>query len=227
MVLDIFTMEEIRIAKKITKWGILFVLIVALGSAVIHVIDVYIHQGQSGLTGLVQGNENTNTSLKDSIDTQIVKTNVPTNIKGELPLVLSIPSLSINADIQSPGQASVDVLDEALKKGPVYYSGSGYPGVRNMLIFGHSTGFSIVYNQNYKVFNNLKNAKVGELIYVRSVSGESTYKVIDVKKESKYSTYINFNTEKAMLTLSTCDSFGKSSDRYVLRAEFVGFAAGK
>ncbi len=231
MAFDVFTREELRLAKRITFWGFVVVLVVGVFSASTHVIDIYIHQGSDGLTNLVHGVESKDSSLKDTVDTEINKSNVETNRPaaqvGELPLALTIPSLGINAQVQSPGPASVDELDKALQLGPVYYSGSGYPGVRNMLIFGHSTGFSIVHNQAYKVFNNLKNAKAGELIYVRSVSGVSTYKILNVKKESKYSTYINFNTEKAMLTLSTCDSFGKAADRYVLEAEFVSFAAGK
>lgn len=229
MAFDVFTREEIKVAKKLSWWGLLVIIGVAVFSGLVHVIDVYIHQGKSGLAALVQGTENKGASLKDSVDTEISKSNniqKPTTV-GELPLTLSIPSLGVNAKIQSPGAVGVEQLDQALKLGPVYYSGSGYPGVRNMLIFGHSTGFSVVHNQNYKVFNNLKNAKAGELIYVRSVSGVSTYKVLQVKKESKYSTYINFNTDVPMLTLSTCDSFGKASDRYVLEAVFVSFAAGK
>lgn len=218
MALDLFSKEELQIAKKLTLWGLSVVLIVVLFSAVMGFIEMY---GQ----GTEQGIEDT---LKKSVDSQIKKsTEKQAVVTGEVPQVLSIPSLSINATIQNPGQASVEVLDSALKRGPVYYSGSGYPGIKNMLIFGHSTGFSVVHNQSYKVFNNIKNGKVGQLVYVRSASGVSTYKITAVKKVSKYNTWIQFESSKPMLTLATCDSFGKASDRWVLEADFVSFVAGK
>lgn len=224
MAFDIFTKNELNVAKRIGLWGFWIVLTVAVLSATIHVIDVFVSEGQDGLVDLVEDND----TLKKDVDAQLkAKDAVPATVTGELPLSLSMPSLGINAVIQSPGPASIDVLDAALKKGPVYYSGSGYPGVRNMLIFGHSTGFSVVNNQAYRVFNNLKNAKAGELVYVRSVSGVSTYRVTSVRKVSKYSTWIDFNSQKAKLTLSTCDSFGKASDRYVVEADYVGFSAQK
>ena len=224
MAFDIFTKNELKVAKKIGLWGFWIVLTVAVLSATIHVIDVFVSEGQDGLTGLVEDND----TLKKDVDARLkAREDAPATVTGELPLSLSVPSLGINAVIQSPGAASTEVLDAALKKGPVYYSGSGYPGVRNMLIFGHSTGFSVVNNQAYKVFNNLKNAKAGELVYIRSVSGVSTYRVTGVRKVSKYSTWIDFNSQKAKLTLSTCDSFGKASDRYVLEADYVGFSAQK
>lgn len=227
MALDVFSKQEIEIAKTLSMWGFIVIIVVAVFSGLVHVIDVYIHEGQAGLAGLVKGSETVpdNHTLKKSIDTEITKTtSIP--VTGELPLTITIPSLGIDTAVHAPGPASVEVLDTALKKGPVYYSGSGYPGVRNMLIFGHSTGFSIVHNQAYKVFNTIKNGKPGEIIYVRSASGVSTYRITGVRRVSKYNTWIRFDSDKPMLTLATCDSFGKASDRWVLEADFVSFVAG-
>jgi len=229
MAFDIFTEKEIKIVKKLTLIGLLIVVGVAMGSGVIHVIRVYTSEGKAGLSGLIQGSKGTTEdTLKKTIDTEITKKPAAQQpMKGEIPLGLSIPSLGINSQIENPGPASVNVLDAALSRGPVYYSGSGYPGVRNMLIFGHSTGFSVVRNKAYKVFNNIKNGKVGELIYVQSQSGISTYKITNVKKVSKYNTWIRFESDAPMLTLATCDSFGKASDRFVLEASFVSFVESK
>lgn len=226
MAFNVFSKQEIEIAKTLSIWGISIIVMVAVFSGLVHVIDVYMHDGQAGLTELVKGSATGKDTLKESIDTEIVK-NKPAPVVGELPLTITIPSLNINAKVEAPGAASVEVLDAALKRGPVYYNGSGYPGVRNMLIFGHSTGFSIVRNQAYKVFNTIKNGKVGEIVYVRSISGVSTYRITGVRRASKYNTWIRFDSDKPMLTLATCDSFGKASDRWVLEADFVSFAAGK
>ncbi len=225
MALNVFSKQEIEIAKTVSFWGIVVIVAVAVLSGLGHVTSVYMHEGQAGLMDLVTESKTTiDDTFKQSLDTEITKT-APIPVTGEVPLTINIPSLGITAKIESPGPASVEVLDTALKKGPVYYSGSGFPGIRNMLIFGHSTGFSIVNNQAYKVFNTIKNGKVGETIYIRSVSGISTYRITGVRRVSKYNTWIRFNSEKPMLTLATCDSFGKASDRWVLEADFVSFAA--
>jgi LPXTG-site transpeptidase (sortase) family protein len=183
--------------------------------------------GQAGILNLVQQQVVTDTvsgteaNLKQSIDAQThIQTPVGTD---ELPLYIEVPSLGIRSGVESPETTSVSVLDNALSRGPVYYQGSGTPGNRNMLIFGHSTGFSIVHNQAYKVFNNIKLGKKGDYVYVRTSTGVYTYVIREVKKMSKYSTWIQFNSDKALLTLSTCDSFGKKSDRWVLEAEYLNY----
>ena len=60
---------------------------------------------------------------------------------------------------------------------------------------------------------------MGDKIEVKSMGGPSYfYKVTSVEKVSKYDTYIDFSAQSPSLTLSTCDSFGKASDRYVVKA---------
>lgn len=138
-----------------------------------------------------------------------------------LPTRLRIPSISLDTQVYIPKNTSTSVLDADLTKGPVYYPGSGTINSGNMFIFGHSTGYKVVINKAYKVFNELKNLTQGELIYVESEGRTFSYKVRSVDKVDKDETLVTFDTKAHLLTLSTCDSFGVKSDRYVVVAEFV------
>ncbi len=224
MALEVFNESEKKFLKKLSIVGVVIVCAVALLSGLSQVINVYQAEGAVGLRRLVaQGNtENIGEKVVEFNQSIEQSVGIQTN-KGELPLYIEVPSIGIQSSVEAPTVMSVAVLDAALNRGPVYYQGSGSPGERNMLIFGHSTGFSIVRNQAYKVFNNIKNAKAGALIYIRTSSGVHTYRTINVKKVSKYNAWIQFNSAKPLLTLATCDSFGKASDRWVLEAEYVGF----
>ena len=48
-----------------------------------------------------------------------------------------------------------------------------------------------------------------------------TYRVRSVDKVDKDETLVTFDTKAHLLTLSTCNSFGSKSDRFVVVAEFV------
>jgi LPXTG-site transpeptidase (sortase) family protein len=141
---------------------------------------------------------------------------------GILPARLIIPAINLNTAVDNPTSTSTASLDYELTKGPVRYPGSGTVGYGNMFIFGHSTGWKVVINKAYKVFNDLKTLTPGEVIYI--TSGEKTYeyRVRGVTKVDKNDTLITFDTTVNMLTLSTCDSFGAKTDRYVVTADFVG-----
>jgi LPXTG-site transpeptidase (sortase) family protein len=141
---------------------------------------------------------------------------------GILPSRLIIPAINLNTAVDNPTSTSTASLDYELTKGPVRYPGSGTVGFGNMFIFGHSTGWKVVINKAYKVFNDLKTLTPGEVIYI--TAGEKTYeyRVRQVTKVDKNDTLITFDTTVNMLTLSTCDSFGAKTDRYVVTADFVG-----
>lgn len=226
---QIFTKEELTIAFKVLKLALIVLVITGLVSSLLRLTIVYMTDGKTGLMNLIQEKTDsssalgTNPNLKQSLEVEKKETTPAAPIATEAPQYLEVPSLGIKTSIESPETTSVSVLDAALQRAAVYYQGSGTPGNRNMLIFGHSTGFSVVRNPAYKVFNTIKNAKAGEMIYVRTVSGTHTYKIREVKRVSKYNTWIQFDSAKPMLTLATCDSFGKASDRWVLEADYVGY----
>jgi LPXTG-site transpeptidase (sortase) family protein len=139
-----------------------------------------------------------------------------------LPTRLIIPSIKVDTQVYIPRNTTTSVLDADLTKGPVYYPGSGTINTGNMFIFGHSTGYSVVINKAYKVFNELKNLTPGQMIYIESEGKQFSYKVRTVDKVDKDETLVTFDTKAHLLTLSTCNSFGAKSDRYVVVAEFVG-----
>ncbi len=151
-----------------------------------------------------------------------IQTNTGATMYAEEPTRLVIPSISVDTVISNPKSTSYEILDAALTKSAVRYPGSGLPGVGNMFIFGHSTGFSVVQNQAYKVFNKLKNVKQGATVTVYSKSAVYEYKVSSVKLVDKSKQLVEFDTVTNMLTLSTCDSFGREQDRYVVEASLVG-----
>ena len=155
------------------------------------------------------------------------KNNTPSNttaIVAEEPLRIVIPAGNVDVKILNPQTTDPDYLDNELTRGAVHYPGSGMPGLGNMFLFGHSTGFKVVQNEAYKAFNNLSTLHAGDSITVYSAAHTYTYKVRNVKKVDKNDTWVKFDGSTNMLTLSTCDSFGTKADRYVVEADYVGLS---
>lgn len=147
---------------------------------------------------------------------------VKENKVGELPVSVVIPEIGVNAQIYNPSTTSVEVLDSFLLKGAVRYPGSGLlGGTGNIFLFGHSTGFKIVNNQAYKTFSNLRDLKKDDLIHVFSDKYEYVYKVTTVSMVSADKALVEFDTKNEMLTISTCNTFGQKSDRYVVQSLYV------
>ena len=144
-----------------------------------------------------------------------------TKPKGELPIRIVATSIGLDSMVEIPASTDFNVLDNELAKGPVYYPGSGQAGVGNMFIFGHSTGFKVVINKAYQVFNHLKDLKEGDEIDIYSAKKVYVYKVQSVKLVNGKETLVDFSNKADMLTLSTCDSFGKQTDRYVATAIYT------
>ncbi len=207
----VFTKLEIDIAKQILKIGFIIIISVIIVNVLFNIGDFVKIKNNIKSVNFVNDQK-----LKENI----IEDTKP--IVQELPLSIEIPDNSIYTKVVSPNTTDIKLLDSALKQGAVYYPGSGFPGSNNTLIFGHSTGFKVVINKAYQAFNNIKNVKPGTLIYVKTQSKIHVYKAREVNKVSKYTSWIQFKSDTPILTLSTCDSFGKASDRYVLVADYVG-----
>jgi len=139
-----------------------------------------------------------------------------------LPYRIVSSSINLDATVVRPASASYSLLNSALEKGSVYYPGSGTAGNGNMFIFGHSTSYQYVNNKAFQVFNNIKNLKKGDEIQVYDETNVYIYKVREVKLVNAKEELVSFSNTKDMLTLSTCNSFGEKTDRYVAEADFVG-----
>lgn len=140
---------------------------------------------------------------------------------GEYPTQIIIPSIGVNAKVSVPKNTSAAVLDDNLTRGAVYYPGSGLLADGNVFIFGHSTNWKVVNNPAYKTFNGFKDVKEGAEIRVKGTSNTFVYKVLSVTLANDDETWIDLSSDKKLLTLSTCNSFGKKQERYVIKAEYV------
>jgi LPXTG-site transpeptidase (sortase) family protein len=143
---------------------------------------------------------------------------VDAKLKGEEPLHLLVPAVKIDIIVQNPDTRDNTLLDEYLKKGTVRYPDSALLGDGNTLIFGHSSTLSVVNNKAYKAMNGLENLKRDDVIYVDSATSRYVFKVLTVQTANADEEYVNFQTKDAMLTLSTCNSFGKKESRHIVTA---------
>ncbi|MDZ7726361.1 MAG: sortase [Candidatus Campbellbacteria bacterium] len=136
---------------------------------------------------------------------------------------ITAPSIGLDAKIKMPNSRDIDVLDSALKDGVVHYPGSGYLGENNanIFLFGHSSFLPVVNNQNYRIFNNIKGLEIGDEIVMESAGKKFIYQVTSNKLAKDHEVRVDFETDEAMLTLATCNSFGAKEDRFIVEAVLI------
>lgn len=142
------------------------------------------------------------------------------------PKELLIPSVGIRTPVVTPAATDISTLDTALLSGIVRYPSSGEAGERsNMLLFGHSSHLPVVHNPAFKALNGLEGVRLGDEIVVRTGQKDYRYRVYAVRLTTAQEEMISFRTDTRMLTLSTCNTFGSKSERFVVEAVFVGTTA--
>lgn len=142
---------------------------------------------------------------------------------AEEPVRVVAKAIGLEIAIRNPSSTEVSVLDAELLKGAVRYPTSAKLGDEgNMLLFGHSSYLPIVHNQSYKAFNKIQNLKTGDTVSVYSATAEYRYRVVGVREADASEDVIELSSEGKKVTLLTCDSFGKKTDRFVVEADFVG-----
>lgn len=141
----------------------------------------------------------------------------------EVPVKVTIPAIGLSAIVANPSSTQTAILDTALLKGAVRYPTSAKLGqAGNVVLFGHSSYLPIVNNPAYKTFNGIQKLHTGDTIVVYSSGRAYVYAVRAVAKESAASDAgIPLDVPGRVLTLSTCDSFGEKTDRFVVTADFV------
>lgn len=140
----------------------------------------------------------------------------------ELPTRIEAPSIGLSATVSNPMTTAVSILDGALLHGAVRYPTSARLNEDgNVVLFGHSSYLPIVLNQAYKTFDGIQKLKAGDTVIVYSSDAAYTYRVESVTKESANDAGIPLSVSGRVLTLSTCDSFGKKTDRFVVVASLV------
>jgi LPXTG-site transpeptidase (sortase) family protein len=140
----------------------------------------------------------------------------------ELPVRIEVPKIKLSATIANPVTTNVEVLDRDLLLGAVRYPTSAELGEDgNVVLFGHSSYLPVVRNQAYKTFNDIQKLKPGDIVIVYSSNTAYTYRVKSFMKQSANDAIIPLSVPGKMLTLSTCDSFGAKTDRFIVTADFV------
>src|SRR3989338_107895 len=142
---------------------------------------------------------------------------------AELPMKIEIPKINLSTIITNPTTTVIAALDKELLKGAVRYPTSAKLGeAGNVVLFGHSSYLPVVGNQAYKAFNDIQKLKPGDTVEVQGEEEVYVYAVRSVSKESAdKNTPIPLMPSGKELTLVTCNSFGKKSDRFVVVADFV------
>ena len=72
------------------------------------------------------------------------------------------------------------------------------------------------------MFNRLRELEQGDVIRVQSATHEYVYRVASVRLTTAQEAFIPFGIGEKRLTLTTCNSFGAKSERWVVDAEYVG-----
>lgn len=139
-----------------------------------------------------------------------------------LPINIEIAKIGLAATVANPTTTTVAVLDQELLSGAVRYPTSAKLGeIGAMVLFGHSSYLPVVNNRAYKTFNGIQKLVAGDIVIVSSSNTAYTYRVRNVAKRSADNAGIELTTTDRVLILSTCDSFGTKSDRFVVTADFV------
>lgn len=170
------------------------------------------------LIGFVPEPKDDKTNIVSGV--KIVSANEITNIN---PTKIIIDAINVDAPIVEPANRDISMMDESLRDGVVHYPGSGLiSDTGTMFLFGHSSSLPVIHNEMYKVFNNLSELKSGNTIRIQGGGIENVYRVVSVSLVDSEEALVDLSGDDKSLIISTCNSFGSKSERFVVRADFVG-----
>jgi len=142
-------------------------------------------------------------------------------VRVESPTRIVIKDIGVDAPIQNPTSAVIEVLDEALLAGAVRYPGSALLGENApVFLFGHQSYLPVVKNKAFKAFNDLQKLTEGDVIQVFSDTTVYEYTVRSVSLVEADNALIPLEQGERTLILSTCNSFGDPGERYVVHADY-------
>lgn len=140
----------------------------------------------------------------------------------ENPVRIEVPAIGMDVEIRNPDTTNIAVLDEALLTGAVRYPTSAKLGEEgNTILFGHSSYLPIVQNEAFKAFNKIQDLEKGDRILVHGENMTYVYAVTSVWEADANDAAIPLTQVGHTLTLATCDSFGKKTDRFIVEADLV------
>jgi LPXTG-site transpeptidase (sortase) family protein len=179
--------------------------------------------GLWSIAGTISGSSDSSGHSSSNINGSDDKKETEADVMPSLsyPHRIVISKIEVDQPIVNPEDRDPTVLDQYLLKGVVRYPDSGFlGGEKNMFLFGHSTGFRSVQNPAFKAFNRLGELRVGDEIIVMSLDEAFIYRVSSSKKVDADEALVEFRNDKKLI-LSTCDTFGRKQDRFVVEADFV------
>lgn len=119
-------------------------------------------------------------------------TGLPAPVVGEPVGELSIPSIGVTRMIV----AGTDQTQ--LRRGPGWMPGTPLPGqAGNSVVAGHRTTYG-------QPLHNLDKMELGDLIHVKTVQGDFTYKLIELKVTEERDTSVLDGTDDNRITLIAC-----------------------
>ncbi|MBO0409912.1 class A sortase [Enterococcus hulanensis] len=174
--------------------------------------------------------------LKNSILVEKVTTSKITEVKN-LTEITQIPFERIEApsvseimkssndfssigEVQVPGVGlDLPVFAGLSQEEMIYGAGSMYPKRNpqkdNLVLLGHHLGVSDL------LFGKLKDAQLGDTIYLRYLSNYYAYKIQSKEIVNEADIAVLENTAKPLLTLVTCDRGTQTTGRLVITAKLV------
>ena len=200
-----------------------WVLTVAVGSSVAIYATQYTMLSDDEVEAMLSETErlaeNVNVDYRPQPPREVQEPTIPV-----YPERLVIPRLGKELPVSNPQTRNIAALDEELKRAVVRYPDAATLGQKdgNTLIFGHSSRLPVVRNKLYQAFNDIETLQEGDTVEAYAGDDVYTYKVTRVYEASAESDRIPLVTNGHQLTLLTCDTFGKKSDRFVVEAKFIG-----
>ena len=163
-----------------------------------------------------------NAPIVAPVSITLAETATPAPAVAELPVKIEIPSINLTASVANPDTTNIQALDNLLLSGAVRYPTSAELGENgNVVLFGHSSYLPIVGNPAYKTFDGIQKLHAGDTVTMYSYRTAYIYAVKSVAKENANDAAIPLSIAGKELTLSTCDSFGAKTDRFVVVADLV------
>ncbi len=138
-----------------------------------------------------------------------------------------IDKLGIQAPMVWSASEDEKSMLKDLESGISHYPGTGVPGQNgNMIISGHSSNYIWAKGDFNHIFKDLNNLEKGDTVTVKTIQENGRVILYRYKITGKYvdapdDPRIFEDSEKPMLTLSTCWPLGTNLKRLVMKAEIV------
>lgn len=203
--------------------GVFFIVMI-IGYGILYFVD-FVPEAPAETNNASAVVEDTTYTYEEPSPVVVAEEPVPTleSKNDPLPLEISIERLDRTVTVLNPSSRSVADLDAALLKGVIRHPDSADLNDQNgnILILGHSSYLTNVFNKNFQAFNGIQNLTWGDTIKVRSGDTEYTYQVDKVYKEKATTVKVPVWASKPKLTLVTCNTFGAKEDRFIVEATLV------